>query len=398
MAVVERSDDELVELYMMRSGRRVLGSTSNTSIDGLRSLVDTLDSSLSVVPESSHVPLPSPGAYKHNGDVDEGILHVDARGIVEEAINSSLSSGASRAAGVLKLGLLNIRIRTSSGVSSEDVRSYALLNVRSFRDGDASGQGLTLSTTPRRLRPDIAGSTAGEYAERASKNCEIDEGRYNLILSPIVVADIIQYVGWASSAYTVSTGFSFLEGMLGRSIAPESLTIIDHGQIVDGVGSRMFDDEGVPTRSKSIVERGSLKTYLHNSSTAKEFGSSTTGNAGLIEPRAWNLEVSPGDSRLEEILREAGRGVMVTSNWYTRFQNFRTGEYSTLPRDAALVVEDGDVVCSTRGIRISSSIPHDLSSIRLISKERMWVKWWEVETPVLAPYILVEDVIITKPW
>ncbi len=398
IAVSEREVVDTARLYAVKSGRHALVGVEDMSDHGIESAARDLRAAIESSPEVRRPPLPPPSKYDHNGDFDEGAVDADAVSIVEAGISSALSSGARRVAGVLELGVVDVSIRTSSGVDQADRRSYALLNIRAFVDDDASGQGISVSTTPRRLDPHRAGSSAAEIARIASRPCRIEPGEYDVILAPISAADLMQHVGAAASAYSVSSGFSFLEGRLGSRVAPEWLSVVDHGQIVDGVGSRSFDDEGVPTRTNSIIGNGVLRTYLHNTVTAAEFGSTTTGNAGLVEPGPWNLEVSPGDSSPEEMIREVRRGIMVTSNWYTRFQNYRIGDYSTLPRDASPVIEGGEVKCSARGIRVSSNVPRDLENIAMASKERQWIKWWEVEIPVLTPYIMVRNMGVTSAF
>jgi PmbA protein len=162
------------------------------------------------------------------------------------------------------------------------------------------------------------------------------------------------------------------------------------------VNTRIFDDEGVATRDNVIIEKGVLRTYLHNSSTAKRFNTSTTGSAGIIDPHPWNLEVYPGDYGLDEMIKEVKEGFFITNNWYTRFQNLRTGDYSTLPRDATFYIKDGEVKYAVAGLRVSDNIPRQLKSISAISKERRWIYWWEVTTPTLAPYLLIKQTNITK--
>ncbi len=397
VAVSELEEADAAKLYAVKSRRHALVGVEDLSERGLEAALRSLSAALESSPEVRRPPLPPPSKYEHNGDYDGGVLDADAAGIVEAAIGSALSSGARRVAGVLELGLLDLAIRTSSGVDQLDRRSYALLNVRAF-SGEGSGQGLSVSTASRRLDPEGAGSRAASVSTMARGSCSVEPGEYDVILSPIAAADLIQHVGMAASAYSVSSGFSFLEGALGSRISPDWFSLVDHGQIVDGVGSRSFDDEGVPTRRNAIIDGGILRTYLHNTTTAAEFGSETTGNAGIIEPGPWNLEVSPGDSDLEEMVREVRRGLMVTSNWYTRFQNYRTGDYSTLPRDTTPLIEGGEIKCSARGVRLSSNLLRDLANVQMASRRREWVKWWEVEVPVLTPYLLIRGVGVTSAF
>ena len=42
--------------------------------------------------------------------------------------------------------------------------------------------------------------------------------------------------------------------------------------------------------------------------------------------------MSAGDSGYDEMVKEMKLGIILTSNWYTRFTNYRTGEFSTVPQ------------------------------------------------------------------
>ena len=121
----------------------------------------------------------------------------------------------------------------------------------------------------------------------------------------------------------------------------------------------------------------------------------STGNAGIIAPSYWNLEVSSGSLTFDEQLSSIDNGLLITNNWYTRFQNPAAGSYSTVPRDACFVINNGEITTPIHGIRISDEIPRQLSNIDSLSKIRKWISWWEVEIPVLSPSIVVKDVPIT---
>jgi PmbA protein len=185
---------------------------------------------------------------------------------------------------------------------------------------------------------------------------------------------------------------------MGKKVASDSFSLTDHGRTPGGLGGRGFDDEGTPTQSTKIIEGGVLKSYLHNLTTAKRFKTESTGNAGWIEPDAWNLEVGAGDSTYPEMVKEMKRGIILTSNWYTRFTNYRTGEFSTVPRDGTFLVEGGRVTKPLSGLRMSDSLERIFSSVALLSKQREWIQWWEVDTPTLCPWVLVDGVKITKAY
>jgi PmbA protein len=91
-----------------------------------------------------------------------------------------------------------------------------------------------------------------------------------------------------------------------------------------------------------------------------------------------------------------GDGLYLTNNWYTRFQNYQTGDFSSICRDGAFEIKNGKIARSVKGFRISDNMPRILQSITALSKERKWIRWWEVPIPVYLPHMIVEDVGITR--
>ena len=264
-----------------------------------------------------------------------------------------------------------------------------------FPDDNASGHGLSCSSYLSDFRPEQAGRRAGEYARKALNPKQIPEGQYNVIFTPTVVANILP-VAASASAFAIDSGNSFLVDKLGQEIAVEGLNIDDHGVFVNGLGGRVFDDEGTPTQTNHIVHRGRFTEILHNCTTAKKFGKKSTGSAGIISPVPRSIVFNEGNLSFEDMIHETKHGLLITNNWYTRYQNMRTGEYSTVPRDAAFKIEGGELKESVSGLRVSDSIPRQLMNIELISEKREWIRWWEVSTPTLAPAMMIKDVHITR--
>ncbi|MDG6947489.1 MAG: TldD/PmbA family protein [Nitrososphaerota archaeon] len=399
--VANRVDETELTVYLAKAGRRAIASTSNLSPAAVRGFVKDLYASMRGLPEAEYAPLPDAGArFSQSGGVDRKLE--DAEEMLPElakaAIGSSLASGGERSAGAISAWKATVAILTTSGARGSDSRTAITLNIRSFGEGDASGHGLSCSSTLRGFDPEEAGRRAGEGAKGMRHATEPEAGKYEVLLSPTVASNLIETVAGAASAFSVDAGTSCLAGKLGKEVAAPAFYLTDHGVIEGGFGGRAFDDEGSPTRATKIIDGGVLRGYLHNLTTAKKWRSATTGNAGLIAPHPWNLEVGAGDSSYEEMVKEMKKGIVLTSNWYTRFNNYRTGEFSTVPRDGAYLVEDGKVVRPLKGMRAGDDQQRLLSSVRLLSKEREWVQWWEVDTPTLCPWILVDGVSITRAY
>lgn len=315
--------------------------------------------------------------------------------IVGEIIEAARSEGAERVSGSLITGTEEVYLSTSGGRSGEFVKTFAELNVRSFADSEASGHGVAVATTFDSFDYKGAASRSGRLARMSRGAEKVEPGKYRVALSPVVVANFMQYFGMSTSAYFVDAGLSFLTDKLGKRVAPEFVKVFDDGRVPGGYASIPFDDEGVPTQRTALLDEGVLKTYLHNITTAKKYGVKSTGNAGWIVPEQHNLIIEPGDVPEDELFEALGDGIYITSNWYTRFQNFRTGEFSSVARDAVFLVKGGKLVRPLKMVRISDSIPTVFSNIEAMTRERHWVKWWDADVPTLAPHVIVKELGLT---
>jgi PmbA protein len=297
--------------------------------------------------------------------------------------------------GIFRTSVSNVYQVSSEGPAGEDCRSAVELSIRAFSRKEASGHAVECSSTLEGFDPARAGKKAGEIAKQAKNPKEGMEGKYDVVFDPLFVGSLLGMWGAMTSAYNVMVQLSIFVNKLGEKVASESVTLRDVPASYS-MANRVFDDEGVPAQENVIIEKGQLKTYLHNTSTAKIFKTKTTANAGIIFPMPWNIEMDSGDINREELLKEVRHGLYLTNTWYTRFQNYKTGDFSTIPRDGIFQIENGEIRRSLKNIRLSDNALRMLKNITGISKERQHVHWWEeADPPSLSPYILMKDVHIT---
>jgi len=143
-----------------------------------------------------------------------------------------------------------------------------------------------------------------------------------------------------------------------------------------------------------------LKTYLHNSITAKRHNTSSTANAGWVVPRPWNVVVQAGDRSDEELLAEVRRGLLVNNITYVRFQDYARGDFSAVIRDGVFLVEGGEIKTGVKGLRLSDNVLSMLGSVQALSEEaRQTAHWWmEWGSPaVVTPIVLMGQVGFTVP-
>ena len=335
---------------------------------------------------------PKSKADKKLKDLDSPTeLVSEAIAAAKKEVGSKIDSG-----GIMFTKFEDVYLVSSEGPVGVDSRSAIELSIRAFAEQEASGHGVECSSTLKGFEPARAGKKAGEIAKLAKNPKTGDEGVYDVIFDPLILGSSLGVWSGMVSAFNVMIQMSVFVDKIGKKVAPKIVTLKDNPAAYS-MSNRVFDDEGAPTQENVFINKGVLKTYLHNTSTAKIFKTKTTGNAGLVAPNPWNVEMEPGDMSKDELFDEVKKGLYLTNTWYTRFQNYAKGDFSTIPRDGIFLVEKGEITKSWKDLRVSDNALVMLGNIAAISKERQHVHWWgEADPPSLSPYVLIKNVHVTK--
>jgi PmbA protein len=163
-----------------------------------------------------------------------------------------------------------------------------------------------------------------------------------------------------SSQYRQS---SFLLNAAGQQVFPGGFSISERPHIPKGMGSAPFDDEGVATLDRELVEDGILTGYILSSYSARKLGLQTTGNAG----GAHNLVVAPNlAGGKDTLLSQLGTGLLVTE-LMGQGVNMVTGDYS---RGAAgFWVENGSLEYPVAEITIAGNLREMLKGITAVGDD-----------------------------
>ena len=146
----------------------------------------------------------------------------------------------------------------------------------------------------------------------------VPSGEYAILLRNDAAGSVLRTFSGIFNAENAQKGLSLLKGREGETIAASCLSIIDDPLRDGSLASSPFDDEGVATYTKSIVENGVLKTLLHNLKTANKQGVKSTGNAsraGYSAPvgvSPSNFYIQPGERTMEEMAAAIGEGLLIT--------------------------------------------------------------------------------------
>ncbi len=408
----KRWEELKLETFVVVEGTRVgYSERSVTSEDAARKAVDDTIAFATRLPESMFFAGVEENVHKYRdlkGAYDPRIDDFTemAPEFVNSAIDAAISEGAKRVAGALMFSKKFTFLKSSYGPEGSSKMTSFDINIRAFQDElDHSGQGLECGTMPTQAEKGIiaAGAKAGGLSKEAIGAVQGEPGVYDLILSPTVGANVLGGIPDAANPFMVLIGFSPLGDKMGEQIAPDFVTVTDNPWIPNGLACRAFDFEGTPTQQTEIVKDGVLRSFVHNTTTAKMYETSSTGSSAMLGlgqglkmllPNTSNLVFDNGNHSVEELFENPKPTIYVTSNWYTRFQNYQTGEFSTIPRDAMFLIDKGEMK-PIKNVRISDNTMRMFANIDAVGDDRRQIYWWEVPTPTFIPSIRIRDCRIT---
>jgi len=399
--VVSQAWSEMGMAIFLAFGKRVVTSSLN-DLSRIDAVLAELRKSSAKTPENADYRGVAEGKYKYRKlPLDRKIVDSEDAlvGLAWKGIEAAESNGADRCAGVLHRYHTLHTMASSRGPEFEDEGASLNYSIRAFGKAGGSGHAVSCATSMRALDPVGAGKEAAAFCKLAANPKPGPDGRMSVLFTPMAGADMPMMAARFASASAVDAGMSFLKDKIGKTVGSKVITIIDDGTLPDGMASGCADDEGVPTQRTEIIKNGRLLTYLHNTSTSKKYKQKNTANAGLLGPSPNNVVVPPGDMSRDELLEEMRDGIIVTNVWYSRFQNYATGDYSTIPRDAILQVRKGEIVGSVKGVRISDNMERMLKGVQSLGKVQKQVFWWEMDMggmPTFVPDMLIEKVNVTK--
>ena len=246
-------------------------------------------------------------------------------------------------------GETEILIANSKGLEVTDKSNnmYAFTYSQAS-DGVSTKMGLDLHIgfDFEEFDPVTLGEKSAQNALNSLGASPVPSGKYKVVLDEKCASDLLGVFFPAFSAEQAGKGFSMLAGKLGEQVASDSITIIDDPLLPRQLGSRPFDSEGVAAHTKTVVDAGNFKTFLHNTKTARKDGVAPTGN-GLkstfnapVTIGGTNFFIKPSTKTKEDLFAEVGDGLLITSfEGIHAGANPVSGEFSL--QASGFVIKDG---------------------------------------------------------
>ncbi len=238
------------------------------------------------------------------------------------------------------------------------------------------------------------------------RRIDLPAGRYETLLPPSAVADLMVYLSWSAGGRDAAEGrtvFSRPGGgtRIGDRLAKLPLTLrsdpaepgLEAAPFVlthsTGSDSSVFDN-GLPLAATDWIRDGELANLL-----ATRHSAALTGLP--LTPPVDNLVLESGDQSaaptLEEMIARTERGLLVTCLWYIREVDPATLLLTGLTRDGVYLVENGEVVGAVNNFRFNESPVDLLGRITEVGRTerclpREWGDWF---TRAAMPPVRVAD-------
>ncbi|GAA1075401.1 metallopeptidase TldD-related protein [Nocardiopsis composta] len=280
---------------------------------------------------------------------DSGRLHYGYAEHTVESVFLGTSTGV-RLRHDQPTGTIEMNTRGSSAEGADPRSAWVGRATRDFTDVD----------------PDALDAELARRAEWARTPVELPAGRYETILPPTAVADMMVPMYFDSGARDASEGrsaFSDGEGgvRIGERIAGLPLTLLSDPArpglecapfvVADAPGRDVSAfDNGLPLRRTEWISKGVLSALGQTRATAARLG---TPPAGFVDNLVLEQEGVTGGT--DDLVASTERGLLLTCLWYIRMVDPQTMLLTGLTRDGVYLIEDGRITGAVNNFRFNES-------------------------------------------
>ena len=355
----ERSEGTDIGLRVFIGQRQANVSASDTRPETMAAMAERAVAMAKEAPEDPYIGLAGADQLATSWDLaalelcdptaepDPAALQADAQAAEAAAL---AVDGVTKVSGATAAyGKRQIHLATTNGFSGGYDRTDRAISCVAIA-GTGTGMERDYDGDSRIFQSDLRsagdiGQSAGERAVARMGARKPKTGTYPVLFDERISSSLIGHLLSAINGSAVARGSSWLMNAMGEQVLPAHLSVIEDPHRARVPASRPFDAEGLPTQKRRIVDNGVLTGWTLDLATARKLGMTSTGNAARgvsapPSPSVWNIALTQGTQTREELIRDMGTGLLVTSMIGATI-NPNTGDYS---RGAAgFWVENGEV-------------------------------------------------------
>ncbi len=347
-----------------------VGSVTSSSVDpdDIATVVRASeDAARSAEPADDAMPLIPGGAAPHDWGADPGSTNVGVFAHVADDLARGFD-GADRLYGFAHHQVDSTWLGTSTGLRRNYVQPTGSVEINGKRGGNASAW---VGTGTRDFADVAVPKMLSDLTTRldwAARQVELPAGRYETLLPPSTVADLMIYLMWTMEGRGAQEGHTALSKSggtrVGETLTDMPLTLFsDPGArgleyapfVVAGSSSESVSlfDNGMSADRVDWVRAGAVNALAYPRSAAKEF------DVPVAVPGENLILTGGSEATIADMVANTERGLLLTTLWYIREVDPATLLLTGLTRDGVYLVEDGEVRGAVNNFRFNES-PLDL--------------------------------------
>lgn len=234
------------------------------------------------------------------------------------------------------------------------------------------------------------GKIAAQRAIKRLGGKKIPSGARKVIFTNRTARSLLSLLGDAVDGEEIVVNNSFLLDRLGQTLFSDKVTIIDDPLKPRFPGSYPFDGEGMNGKTKAIIEKGKLSTYLQNSYSAGKLNMELTANASrsvssVPHIMIGNFYLQSGQGSLDDLVHEMKEGLLV-EDMYVSGMNSVTGDFSF--GCSGFLVENGKISHPVREITIAGNLLDLYKNVIAVADDNLW------KSSITSPSILISQLSI----
>ncbi|MGP4055812.1 metallopeptidase TldD-related protein [Mycobacterium sp. 4D054] len=378
-------------ISVVRNGEDAhVGSVRSSAVDPavITDLVSASQNAAATAPPARDNAPPLPGGDTP-ADWDAGIPRTGAEvfGGVAQALAQGFR-GRDTLFGFARHELETTFVATSTGLRRRFTQPTGSVEINAKRDGASAWSGVST--------PDFSDvpvdSMLDDLATRlswAQRSVELPAGRYETIMPPSTVADMMIYLMWSMGGRGAQEGRTALAAPGGGTRVGEKLTSLPLTLYSDprapglecspfvtatssSERSSVFDN-GMAIDRVDWIRNGTVNALAYPRAAAAEFGQP-------VAVAADNLLMTGGTASLQDMIAGTERGLLLTTLWYIREVDPSVLLLTGLTRDGVYLIEDGKVAAAVNNFRFNES-PLDLlrrateAGVSEVTLPREWGDW-----------------------
>ncbi|MGQ9620256.1 MAG: TldD/PmbA family protein [Bacteroidales bacterium] len=329
--------------------------------------------------------LPEPELYYKGGGADPGIFDskletIDAKNKIEIA-SQLLDEAFGKDERIVSVtsyyydSISNSVMITSNGFAGDSARTdlavYVTVSVKS-ENGRPSDYWYESALFYDKLIKTGIGKKALERVIQKIEPKKISSGKYPMIVENRIATGLLNPVYNALQGYSIYQKQSFLAGKEDKPVASEIMSVEDDPTLPSEPGSRLFDNEGLAAVKRTIIERGTLRSFYIDTYYGKKLGMKPTSGSSS------NILFKKGEKDLQGLIKSVKKGILVTG-FNGGNCNGSTGDFSY--GIEGFYIENGKIIHPVNEMNITGNM-NDLW-FRLVEAGNDYLEGRSVKVPSL---------------